>query len=358
MDTPFPFGFPAASAFYLTAYVVTLALHVVFMNYVLGGSACVAAAALGRGSWKPIGVLKDWLPVVLSGAITAGVAPLLFVQVLYKQSFYTANLLLFHRWMLIVPVLIVGFYAFYLMKSGWLGRRPGWVQGVVTALPFTCIAFVGYSWTENHLLSGRGPAFWAEFYAGDRPVYSEPQLVPRLLVWAFGSVPTTAVLLGWQVWYRGWHEEAVRVSWLALAGFGLTGLAAVTYALVAGEAVRAFVGPMGLPYFVAACTGLVVQAGAWLVIARRKRFDAPALAAASVGLGLTILGMTVCREAVRLETIGWEGFEKLVPVHRAAAAKGGLVVFVLFFVVNAGLIGLCFVLVRRGRLPPTEDRPA
>jgi hypothetical protein len=349
MDTTFPFGFPAASAFYLTIYVVTLAIHVAFMNYVLGGSACVAA--LGRGPWKPVGVLKDWLPLMLSGAITAGVAPLLFVQILYKQSFYTANLLLFHRWMLIVPVLIVGFYAFYLMKSGWLARRPGWVKGLVAAVPFAAIAFVGYSWTENHLLSVRGPAYWAEFYAGDRPIYSEPQLVPRLLVWAFGSLPTTAVLLAWQVWYRGWHDEAVKLSRLAFAGFVLTGAAAVTYAVVAGEPVRAFLGPMALPYFVAACVGLVVQAGSWLVIARRKRFDTRALVLVSVGLALTILGMTVCREAVRLETIGPAGFEKLIPLHRASASKGGLVAFLVFFVVNAGLIGLCFVLVRRGKVP-------
>ena len=131
--------------------------------------------------------------------------------------------------------------------------------------------------------------------------------------------------------------------------------AAPPFALIAGEPVRTFVGPMALPYFVAACIGLILQAGSWLVIARRGRFDTRALIAASVGLGLTILGMTVCREAVRLETIGSAGFERLIPLHRESAAKGGLVVFLVFFVVNAGLIGLCFVLVRRGRISP--DNP-
>ena len=41
--------------------------------------------------------LRDWLPFVLSAAITAGIAPLLFVQILYQRAFYTANLLLFNR---------------------------------------------------------------------------------------------------------------------------------------------------------------------------------------------------------------------------------------------------------------------
>ncbi|HVK13173.1 MAG TPA: hypothetical protein VM597_30755, partial [Gemmataceae bacterium] len=158
---------------------------------------------------------------------------------------------------------------------------------------------------------------------------------------------------------RGWHDEAVKLARLAFGGFVLTGAAAGTYAVVAGDAVKAFVGPMALPYFVAACVGLVVQVVAWMLIARRRRFDTSTLVTASVGLVLTILGMTVCREAVRLETIGPTGFEKLVPLHQESAAKGGLVTFLVFFAVNAGLIGLCFVLVRRGKVAqPTNGEPA
>ena len=41
-DTIFPFGFPLATAFYLTLFVVTLVLHVLFMNFVLAGTAWLA----------------------------------------------------------------------------------------------------------------------------------------------------------------------------------------------------------------------------------------------------------------------------------------------------------------------------
>lgn len=35
MDTVFPFGLPGPTAFYLTLYLLTLVVHVIFMNYVV-----------------------------------------------------------------------------------------------------------------------------------------------------------------------------------------------------------------------------------------------------------------------------------------------------------------------------------
>ena len=95
MNTAFPFGFPFATGFYLVCYVLTMVLHVFFMNYVLAGSAYVATTRVFARRGEPgttktaYHVLLDWLPFSLSAAITAGVAPLLFLQVLYQHGFYT-----------------------------------------------------------------------------------------------------------------------------------------------------------------------------------------------------------------------------------------------------------------------------
>jgi hypothetical protein len=362
MDTPFPFGFPGPTAFYLTLYVVTLVIHVAFMNYVLAGTAWVAWDALSRrrpDMPEPVAVLRDWMPLMLSGAITAGIAPLLFVQILYKPQFYTANLLLSHRWMSILPVLIVGFYALYLLKTGWLKRRGRLLNAVVGVVPFLCVAFVGYSWTENHLLSLRDTELWARFYAAGSLVYSDPVLVPRLLVWAFGSLPTLAVLLGWQLGYRRGYrpgpegDRAPRdLSALAWAGIGASTLAAAAYAALAPAGSLAAAGPLAWPYLAAAGLGLAVQAFAWLMMWRSRGFLSGVLALASAGWLLTVLGMTVCREAVRLCALGSDRLEQLYPQHARAAQVGGLGWFLFFFALNAALIGLCVVLVRRGRVEP------
>ncbi len=357
-QTPFPFGLPLPTAFYLVAYVVTLVMHVAFMNYVLAGSAWLALAYLrpsDRGAGASTKILKEWMPFMLSGAITAGVAPLLFLQILYQREYYTANLLLFNRWMAILPVLIVGFYAMYLLKSSWLTRRASWVAAVVAVVPIACVAFTGYSWTENHLLSLRTPAFWGEFYGTGAQVYHDPQLPPRLLVWTVGALPTMLLILAWQHWYQGNGSPAL-LAWTAGAGLFAIGGAATWHYLAADDAARGvFVTPFALPYFVAACVGAVMQAAGWLWIATARSLEVRKLLLPSLGLLLTVVGMTVCREAVRIASLGWRRFEAMHPVHADAYGRGGLAVFLVFFVVNAGLIVFVFWLVRNRSVPKAGE---
>jgi len=354
MDTPFPFGLPLPTAFYLTVYVVTLVIHVVFMNYVLAGTGYLAVAYLragGRHLGESAKVMKEWTPFMLSGAITAGVAPLLFVQILYKQGYYTANLLLFNRWMAILPVLIIGFYALYLLKSGWLTRRAAWVASAVALIPILSVAFTGYSWTENHLLSIRDSSFWSTFYSTRAQVYTEPQLLPRLLVWATGSIPTLALILAWQHWYRGDGQPA-KVARLAGSGLLLAAAAAAAYYLVTDDQTRmAFVSPLAVPYFVAASAGLILQALGWGWIYGTDRLDTKRLLVPTTGLLLTVLGMTVCRESIRIAALGPARFEALYPIHAEAFSKSGFLVFLAFFTLNACLIGFVFWLVRHRTSP-------
>jgi len=357
MESLFPFGFPFATGLYLTFYVVTLTLHVVFMNYVLTGTAYLAFTRKPPESpelrIRP--VLASWMPLMLSGAITAGIAPLLFVQILYKQSFYTANLLLFNRWMSILPALILGFYALYLAQSGWLTRRPHWLRVAVAALPFACVAYTGYSWTENHLLSLETPEYWGKFYGAEEWRYYEPQLIPRLLVWAFGAMPVFALVVAWQLFYRSRGGEVIMagvertLSFLALAGLALAGASAVTYWSLSDFSsgrVRAMAGP----YFVAAVVGCVIQAAGWL----RFRFERRRLFALTAGTALTVLGMTATREAIRLDAFGPDRIEPLMRLHEDAANVGGIGAFLVFFVLNAGLITLCVLIVRNGRKQPGD----
>ena len=57
MNLPFPFGFPAATQLYLVLLVVTLLVHMVFMHYVLAGTAYLACGRLD-GFWELF--LKPW----------------------------------------------------------------------------------------------------------------------------------------------------------------------------------------------------------------------------------------------------------------------------------------------------------
>lgn len=357
METTLPFGLPVPTAFYLIFYVGTLVLHVVFMNYVLAGTATLAAAYVRRGNrglGESASILREWVPFMLSGAITAGVAPLLFLQILYKREYYTANLLLFNRWMAILPILIIGFYALYLLKSKWLTRRAGWFAAMISMVPFLCIAFTGYSWTENHLLSVRTPEYWGEFYATRSQVYFDPQLIPRLLVWATGSVPTMILVLAWQHWYRG-TGNPVFLACTAAIGLLIVVASSIWYYLVTDDLTRqAFVSPMAKTYLFVASFGFLLQLAGWGWVGFSRTLNFRNLLIPSAGLVMTLGGMTVCREAVRISALGQTRFESLFTSHAEAFGKGGLFVFLGFFVLNTGLIALVFWLVRHHKLPKSE----
>ncbi len=363
MNLPFPFGFPAATQLYLVLLVTTLLVHMVFMHYVLAGTAYLACGRLfGRRRSADCGwqqQLVDWLPFATGLAITAGVAPLLFVQILYQREFYTANLLLSHRWMAILPVLLVCFYLLYLQKSSWIGRRAwAWRIGVIW-LAFAGFGFIAWSWTENHLLSLDESA-WAELYAVGGLRYATAGLLPRLAAWFLLAFPTLAVELFWQGWLCGEPldrpaSESTRVLGLApvqrLAVMGLAGLVGGTVALVAyaatlpAETRAAVTGPLGFWWLLALGLGFCLQAAVWGEALWAGRLGRPLAGLLTAGWLLGLAGLLAVREVIRLEAVD---LEALLPQHERAAGIGGFPVFLIFATLSAAAISWCVVTVRRG----------
>ncbi len=374
MDSPFPFGFPAPTAFYLALYVATLVVHVLFMSYVLAGTAYLAVRGLFRhGADSPLSaVLRDWMPFMLSAAITAGIAPLLFVQILYPHRFYTANVLLFYRWGSIVPVLIVGFYMLYLLKSEHERLRRTGVRLIVGLVAFLCFGFIAWSWTENHLLSVQGLDVWRQEYVSEGVVFHTPELAPRLALWFCGTFPTMALVLAWQLWWLHGPSAARaasrtlgasgtlsgapsggaiaipgtrRTAFLALTGLLLSGICAGFYyraldpeqrAAVAGAAARWYVG--------LALAGWATQVAGWARQYGAATMSRPRLLLITGGLVSTILGVAVVRECVRIARIDMAA---VLLEHLDAAERSGMPVFAVFLAINAAAIAYCIRLVLR-----------
>jgi hypothetical protein len=358
MDAPFPFGFPIPTGFYLVLYVLTLVIHVVFMNYVIAGTGYLAIARIltRRGTTTPPSLisrtLTDWMPLALSAAITAGVAPLLFIQILYKHAFYTANLLLFHRWMAILPVLIVGFYLLYVWKSRPAGRWPVAIRAAIGVTAFACFAFTGFSWTENHVLSKQAPDVWAAFYTSDAVWFHDAEVLPRLAVWYVGSIPTMALLVAWQLRHHessGYGSVADRevrhLATVAVVGLVLAAICGWIYLSQVDEAARHQVtGPMAQGYLYAAVAGLALQAAVWGRLWLTARLTPGPLTLATLGLTLTLVGMSVVRGALRLGSVD---ITALYEEHAEAARVGGLPVFLIFAVATGAAIALCGRMVGR-----------
>ena len=114
---PVPDAVPVAWGWFQVLLTVTFVLHVIFMNFMLGGSVIALIACLHGGDRSGVaGWLGGKLPFSVAFAVNAGVAPLLFVQVLYGHFVYSSSVMMAAAWFAIIPLLIVAYYGMYLFN--------------------------------------------------------------------------------------------------------------------------------------------------------------------------------------------------------------------------------------------------
>lgn len=298
---------------WLALYLLTFALHAVLISYVVGGTAYALVQAL-RGKDDPTATrARDLLPFMLGLGITAGVAPLLFIQLLYQRAFYTANLLLGPRWGAVVPALIVGFYALYLAKSGVHVRWRRLALGAGLA----CFVFVAWSWTEIDQLMQAEPVWTAMYVAGDR-VFGEGSIAPRLLLWLGAMATVFATLSLW--WAQ--PDERRRLATIAIAGRAVSGLAAIWLVARGGAVGTAH----GWLYILVLALALELVGWAWQWSRPANDIRGLITAAATA----VMLAGVVVREAPRLAIVE--------PVRVAALEASGVPVFVITGVFGCAVI--------------------
>jgi hypothetical protein len=181
--------------------VFTFILHALFMNLALGGTILAAVSQLfaGRDEGGHRVALAERLMGIntyaISLAITTGIAPLLFVQLLYQQYFYTATILIGWIWLLFLVMLTLGYYAAYAYKfRGAPARGSGgtpWL--VVAALMFLLIAMVHVAVNLIH----SQPGSWAALAANPWSILADPAYFPRLLHFVLAAIGFTSIVAAW-----------------------------------------------------------------------------------------------------------------------------------------------------------------
>lgn len=188
-----------------TLWLVTFFLHLLFVNTVLGGSLlAVIAGGAGAGRLALRRLLVGMNSWAISGAITLGIAPLLFMQVLLGRFFYSATILWAWPWFAMLGVLTVGYYLNYLAKRSLKkGREPLGVL-VVEAACFVCIAVVQVVIHLLHMQPGR----WQAVAGSGWQVLADPTFVPRVLHFLLAALGVTAAIVAlWAVRWSGEPED-------------------------------------------------------------------------------------------------------------------------------------------------------
>lgn len=285
---------------------------------------------------KTAALFRDDLPLLLGLAITAGVAPLLFVQILYREAVYTAALLMHVRFLAILPALLACFYLLYLGKTE-RGRR--FAPAIYTAAAVAAI-FVGYSFAELHSLALE-PALWLEQYRGGDLIFVDVRVPVRHLAFLGVAAATTGLVGLWAGRWRG-ADAGVALAPLAIAGLAV--------AVIGGAATGRLAGAIENPPVAAAIAAVVaalIAAIGWGVLAARRRAAGWPLVAATAGTVLFLVALAIAREALRADRLDLAG---LAGRHAATAdGTGGLPLFAIFVVVNGAGVAWCITRAWRAR---------
>lgn len=246
--------------------LVTFLLHILVMNAMLGGGIIALLSSLKGGEQNRL-VCREFSykwPYTIAFAVNLGVAPLLFIQVLYGNFIYSSSILMAVWWFSIFILLILAYYAAYLYDFKFESLNS--MRIFVLEFAVIIMLIVAFFFSNNMTLMLHPEKWDAYFTIGHGLVLnlSDPILFPRYLHFVVGSV-------------------AIAGLYLALIGhFGMTKSKIDKEALI----------EKGMYYFSAATTVQVVI-GLWFLFALPKNIMMLFMGRSAYGTLLLVLGLTL-----------------------------------------------------------------
>jgi hypothetical protein len=357
-----PIPLPAPIWLIKLLHIVTLALHFVAVEMLLGGLLIAVVLSLYRKS-SPANVtakaLARRLTVVMTYVINLGVPPLLFAQVLYGRALYTSGVLIGVYWISIVFVLCAAYWLLYRFAARLEAGKSAWWAGLGA---WVLAGYVARMLSTNMTLMLR-PELWRDMYSasamGAYLPNGDPTLEPRWLMMMAGGVFIGGL---WLVYLAGRSTFTAEERKFA-AGFGgkLAGVFGLVY-LVAGiwaarvqpDAVKAGLATHPLYHWFAFAgygwLALVLVAVLVAAFAGFARATASWIAWAAALLTLLVeLTLVIYRDAVRDVSLLAKGFDVW---DRAVVTNWGVVgLFLVLFIGGLGVIGWLISVVARAQKP-------
>jgi len=297
-----PLPLPAPAALLTALLHLTFVLHLLFMNGLLGGAVVALAARLSRRAPedlydRTLTRVSKLLPTLFAGTVTFGVAPLLFMQVLYGRFFYTSSIVMGGPWFALIPLLICAYYGTYL--NAFRGERLGRWRVAIVGLTAAALAWVGFMFTNNTGLM-LTPDRWAGLYfaapGGSSLNLGDATIWPRYLHMLLGAVAVAGILLALLArTVKDDRELAVHL---------------------AGRGVALFLG----------ATIVNLLAGFWLLVALREDVMMTFMGGTPLGTALLTIGLLL---TLLLLWLGFRARGRPVGTPLVVAAAAQLVVMVL-----------------------------
>lgn len=368
-----PLGLPAPAWLLFGLKVFGFWLHMFFMNLWFAGLIVGLVLSRRQGPTGDAGrSMLRAMPIVIALGINAGIVPLLFLQVLYPQFFYTSTILQAWAWVAIIAILIFAYYGVYVYVLGTkAGRTDRWVTaaGWVAATLFliigviftaemrlltapddwlyltrpdvagavlgTHLAINGTSLLRYAMMFGMALATTGAYIALDTEVFRGKAGATAAAAASPAGMPAPPASAG-----RGGVPRLV--FGLTVAGLAVFGAAALLYL----PSVDAYVGDSAWRLLAGAGPGIAAVAAVFYMI-RPGKGTAVILVAAQAA---SLLFNAITRQLVQAREIGTAFDLSATPVNTQLSP---IILFVATLVVGLGVVGwLVVTYVRAARAVP------
>ncbi len=357
---PDPIPLPAPVWLFKILNVVTLGLHFVALEILIGGLLVVAVlnffgtrqgAALALN--QSASLMARRLPIVMTYVINLGVPPLLFTQVLYGQALYTSSVLIGLWWISVIAILMLAYWLLYKVAERTEANQSAWHLAIGSWLMIGLIARI---YSTNFTLMLR-PEDWQSLYEnsalGTVLPMSDPTTTPRWIMMLTGGFAVAGM---WMVWLSTTSKASETVGAylnqlggkIAAVFFALQLGAAYWVFLAQPDAVKAQLTSQSLylltGYGWIAITAVLITLSA-IAIARK-----PSLLlswSGAVGVLLSMLTMVIYRDGIRDITLLIKGFD--VWERNVVTNWSVVTIFLVLFVVGLGILGWLISVVMRSK---------
>lgn len=342
---PEPLPLPAPLWLLWALLMLTFVLHVVAMNLLVGGSLLSIHARMRYGADVHARALVHRFvrlaPVLVAATVTFGVAPLLFLQVLYGRVFFVSSILMAWFWLAAVPAIILLYYGAYSLAMR-KGDPPSmWIAAWIGAL----LLGIGFVYTNNMTLMLRADRFAALYAASGSGVHlnlGDPTLWPRWLHMMLGAVAVAGLAAAsFGVFQTSVEPEFSR--WICRYGAGFSALATGLNLVIGMWWIYALPAPV-LQRFVddgvaaaVLAIGAVDAVACFVLLVLLERRPSVGLALGSIAAMLvTVVLMVFARDTIRSTALSAAGF-----THPAWIAPQWIPIalFALLLIAAVGTVG-------------------
>ncbi len=342
-----PMGVPFYPWLFQVLMVLTFALHIFMVNIVVGSVAVGLWGHFKGGDYprRLSAMLAKSATVNLSIAILLGIAPLLFVQVIYDPFWYSATLMSGWWSMIFLGAVLAAFlllYVFYLKRKNAPESSGG--AGVVSFLALFLCAVIMHMLAMQSL----SPAEWVKWYAPEGKMLTggfgfHAFSFGRFFHFIVPAFLNVGIFMMLYAWYFGARADADKpfLTWVGKVGVKMAKYAAIVQALVGVWfliTIPAAFNFIANPFFLLGAALALVALGYLFVAEKDPARFAPIAGLLSV---VGVLGMSTTREVLRMNYLG--EFKYSIYDYPVSVDWGSTILFLGTFVM--GLIVIAYPII-------------